>query len=304
MTALLIAVGLAGLLAGGHMLVTGGAALAQRLGVPAFVIGLTVVGFGTSMPELMVSVLAALDGRPGIAIGNVIGSNIANILLILGLSATVAPFAAPAETRRDLVWMLLAAFLCIPVFWNGKVGFSEGAVLVSTLALFLWDAFRRPPPDATEDVGTVRSLRAALIATVAGLVVILFGARALIDGATDLARAFGISEAVIGLTVVAVGTSLPELATSVVAVLRGQRDIALGNVVGSNVFNVLGILGITALVAPIPVEPRFLVIDVPVMIAVSLALAGLVLGIGRMGRTAGLLALACYAGYASASAVL
>ncbi len=303
MTLLPILLGLAGLFGGGHFLVAGAAALARRLGVPAFVVGLTVVGFGTSMPELAVSVFAARDGRAGIAIGNVIGSNIANILLILGLAGVLAPLAAPPALRRDLGWMLAAALLCVPVFWNGRVGPLEGAVLLAGLALFLAEALRRPHAAAEAETETAPppALLPALAAALGGLAAILAGAHFLIGGATALARGYGISEAAIGLTLVAVGTSLPELATSVVAALRGEREIALGNVIGSNVFNVFGILGTTALIAPIPVAPRFLAVDVPVMIGVSLALAGLLLGPGRIGRVAALAGLALYAGYAAAA---
>ncbi|MDR5651800.1 calcium/sodium antiporter [Ruixingdingia sedimenti] len=299
MTYLLFLLGLVGLFFGGEWLVRGASGIARRYHVPPMVIGLTIVGFGTSTPELLVSVQAALAGIPGIAIGNVVGSNIANILLILGLSAAVGPMAAQFRSLRgDLGWMLAAALACVPVFWSGAVGRAEGALLFAGILVYIGLALRRvgsarpaaddaPPP----------ALGLSLALTLGGLVVLMVGARLLVDSATDIARTFGLSEAVIGLTIVAVGTSLPELATSITAALRGHRDIALGNVVGSNIFNILAILGLTALVQPIPVETRFLALDLPVMIAVTLLLAGMLWWRGGLGRLAGAGFLALYAAY-------
>ncbi|MFN3936663.1 MAG: calcium/sodium antiporter [Gemmobacter sp.] len=304
MMGLLFAGGLAGLYFGGDWLVRGAAALAARFRVPPLVIGLTIVGFGTSTPELLVSVDAALRGAPGIAIGNVVGSNIANILLILGLSAVVGPLAAPfAGLRRDLGWMIAAAILCLPLFWNGAVGRVEGAVLATGIALYLVQGFRQVGTGAAPEPAIMAPWR-ALFLIGAGLVALMLGARALVDSASAAARLVGISEAVIGLTVVAVGTSLPELATSVTAALRGRRDIALGNVIGSNVFNVFAILGATALIAPIPVEARFLSVDVPTMIAVSLGLTALLWWRGGLGRGAGAALLLLYAAYIGAMAAI
>ncbi len=301
MTVLLIGLGLAGLFFGGDWLVRGAAGIARRFRVPPLVIGLTIVGFGTSTPELLVSLQAALREAPGIAIGNVIGSNTANILLILGISALIGPLTAGfAGLRRDLVWMLGATLATVPAFWSGFVGRAEGALMVAGILAYIAVCLRQagsvPLPE-----GAAPPVRRAALLTLAGLVAVLVGARLLVDGATEVARALGVGEAVIGLTIVAVGTSLPELATSAMAAVRGARDIALGNVIGSNIFNVLAILGLTALVAPIPVEPRFLSLDVPVMIAASFGLAGLVAFGGGIGRLAGaglLLAYAAYVGFA------
>jgi cation:H+ antiporter len=302
LTYVLFAVGLAGLFFGGNWLVQGASALALRFRVPPLVIGLTVVGFGTSTPELLVSVQAALAGAAGIAIGNVVGSNIANILLILGVSAVIGPLAANlGALRRDIGWMLGAAFVTIPVFWGGMVGRPEGVVLVAGILLYIAICLRQAGSEEAPEVAPAPAWRATL-EVVGGLVVLLIGARLLIDSATDIARTFGISEAVIGLTIVAVGTSLPELATSVIAAFRGQRDIALGNVVGSNIFNILAILGITALVTPIPVEPRFLAVDVPVMIAVSLLLVAVIWLAKGMGRVTGAAFLLAYVAYVAAMA--
>ena len=301
MTLLLCLAGIAGLFLGGNFLVAGAEGVARRLGLSPFVIGLTVVGFGTSVPELAVSVLAALDHRPGIAIGNVVGSNIANILLILGLTALVAPIAVPAGVRRDLGWMLAAALLCLPIFAGGIVGRAEGAGLCAVLAVYLWTTLRRDGGDdapAPDDAPIGR----ALLMLAAGLIAVVAGAQALVSGASELARALGVDEATIGLTVVAVGTSLPELATSMVAAWKGRRDIALGNVIGSNIFNVLGILGLTAVITPIPVEPRFLALDVPVMLAASAALAVVLASHSLRGRLAGLASVALYLGYVMSTA--
>jgi cation:H+ antiporter len=304
LTCILFALGLLGLFLGGDWLVRGAGAVALRFRVPPLVIGLTVVGFGTSMPELLVSVQAALRGAGGIAIGNVVGSNIANILLILGVAAVIAPLAAePRRLRRDLAWMTGAALATIPVFWSGMVGRPEGVALVLGILAYLYVCLRQAGTEAeTPDIAQA-PLWQSVLAILGGLAALLVGARFLIDSATEIARTFGISEAVIGLTIVAVGTSLPELATSVIAAFRGARDIALGNVVGSNIFNILAILGITALIAPIPVEARFLAVDVPVMIAVSLALVAALYVFRGIGRGLGVVFLALYVAYVAAMAM-
>jgi len=294
---LLVGAGLALLFFGGDLLVRGAMALAARLGVPATLIGLTVVGFGTSMPELVVSVDAALRGTPDIALGNVVGSNTANVLLIVGLAALVWPIrTAGLSLGRDLLAMLAASAALLPLFWIGTVTRGAGAALVAALALYLAQSIRaaRAEPDA-EPLRTVSLPKSGLL-TLAGLAMLIVGARALVSGAVEIARDLGVSEAFIGLTVVAVGTSLPELATSLVAALRRQSAIALGNVVGSNLFNVLGILGVTALIAPVPVATRFLTIDLPVMAGAGLALA-LLMQRPSIGRGTGIMLLAAYAAY-------
>lgn len=293
---LLIAAGLAGLFLGGEALVRGASGLAARLGLPPLLIGLTVVGFGTSTPELLVSVDAALRGVPGIAIGNIVGSNIANILLILGLSALVWPMAVAGGLRRDLAAMVAAAVVLVPLFALGELGRLAGLALVAGLAGYLWLAFRTAGASDEPEVTPMAMPRALLIVGL-GLVGLVVGARFLVDGAVGIARAAELSEAFIGLSIVAVGTSLPELATSVIAAFRRQSALAIGNVVGSNIFNVLGILGVTALVAPVPVEPRFLTFDLPVMLAVSVVLAAILWRGGRIGRLAGAGLMGAYALY-------
>lgn len=292
--------GLVGLFFGGEALVRGSVGIARRMAIPSLLIGLTVVGFGTSTPELLVSVDAAWRGVPDIALGNIVGSNIANILLIIGLSALIWPIKVMGATlRRDTAVMMAAALVLVPVFAMGQLGRVSGVILVAGLAAYLIWAYRQPGDLEAEEVG-VPAPASALVSTlwvIGGLVALMVGARFLVDGAVNIARGYGISEAFIGLTIVAVGTSLPELATSLIAAFRRQSEIAIGNIVGSNIFNVLGILGVTALIAPIPVASRFLTFDLPVMIAVSLVLTALLLTRPVIGRGIGVAMLAGYVAY-------
>ncbi len=292
--------GLIGLFFGGEALVRGSVGLARRMAISPLLIGLTVVGFGTSTPELLVSVDAALRGVPDIALGNVIGSNIANILLIIGLTALVWPIAVPGGTlRRDTGVMVAAALILVPIFAMGAVGRIAGLVLLAALAVYLAWAYLKPGDTAPADAdmpAPMATLPAALWIG-GGFVALLFGARFLIDGSVSIARGFGLSEAFIGLSIVAVGTSLPELATSIVAAFRRQSEIAIGNVIGSNIFNILGILGVTAVITPIHVAPRFFGFDLPVMIAVSVVLATIMLTRAVIGRAVGAALLIGYALY-------
>ncbi|MCH2273804.1 calcium/sodium antiporter [Thalassospira sp.] len=305
---LMLLAGLAGLFFGGEALVRGSVGIAQRLAMPPLLIGLTVVGFGTSTPELLVSVDAALRGVSDIALGNVVGSNIANILLIVGVSALVWPIRVSGDTlKRDTAVMMAAAIILVPIFAFGMMGRVAGGILFASLVAYLVFAYRqsRNAPNAPlADEGDLpvpaRGLWLSLIWVIGGLVALMFGARFMVDGAVTIARTFGVSEAFIGLTVVAVGTSLPELATSLIAALRKQSEIAIGNIVGSNIFNILGILGLTAIIAPIPVASRFLTFDLPIMIAVSLVLT-LLLRRQTIGRGIGIVMLLAYAGYVFAA---
>lgn len=298
---LTLAAGLALLTFGADFLVRGAISLANRFGMPPLLIGLTVVGFGTSMPELLVSLQAALAGSPAIAVGNVVGSNTANILLILGVAAAISPIATRiANLNRDMVMMLVAALVMLGLGVWGVVTFWTGLAMFVLLAAYLaWVTYsdrRRMSEAESELVVKLPGWREALY-IIGGLGGLVLGANLLIQAATAMARDFGVSEAVIGLTIVAVGTSLPELATSVVAAFRREAEIALGNVVGSNIFNILGILGITAAVVPVPVEASMATFDIPVMLAVSVGLMALILIAGRIGRGAGIGMLAVYAGY-------
>ena len=292
--------GLIGLFLGGEALVRGSVGIARRMAIPPLLIGLTVVGFGTSTPELLVSVDAAWRGVPDIAIGNIVGSNIGNILLIVGLSALVWPITVMGATlRRDTAVMMAAALALVPLFAMAQMGRLAGLILVAGLAAYLIWAYRQPGDIEAEDTGETDPPSALLSAlwVIGGLAALMVGARFLVDGAVNIARGYGISEAFIGLTIVAVGTSLPELATSLIAAFRRQSEIAIGNIVGSNIFNVLGILGVTALIAPIPVASRFLTFDLPVMIAVSLILTALLLTRPVIGRRIGVAMLAGYVAY-------
>ncbi len=300
MTYLLFTLGLLGLFFGGEYLVRGASAVARHFGLSPIVIGLTIVGFGTSAPELLVSLQAALADppAPGIAIGNVVGSNIANVLLILGVSAAIAPLVIPARKLwRDLGFMLAATAILWVMLADGQVTRMEGILLLAGLAAFLTTAFLTGKEEGEEiTLGDIPQWKAWAM-TAGGLVVLVIGARLLVDSATEIARGFGISEAVIGLTIVAVGTSLPELATSAIAAIRKQTEIAVGNVIGSNIFNIFGILGTTAAIVPIPAEPRFASVDMPWVGATAVGLTVLAFALGGLPRIAGALLLVAYGGY-------
>ena len=294
------------LLAGGELLVRGAGATAARLGVPPLMVAITLVGFGTSTPELVTSLEAAFLGSPGIAIGNVVGSNIANILLILGLAGVIAPVrVARATLRRDGLVTLLAALACVVAVALGHIGRLQGAVFVALLLLYVaWSylqerrRFAAEAP-ALDDAAPAwpRNLGLAIALTVVAIGVTILGAHWLVEGAIVMASDLGVSDAVIGLTVVAVGTSLPELATSVIAALRRQPEIALGNVLGSNIYNVLGILGVTALVHPLDVPEAILGRDIWVMLAATLALLAFGWWFRRIARLVGGAFLAAYLAY-------
>ncbi|MFN4192054.1 MAG: calcium/sodium antiporter [Tabrizicola sp.] len=298
-TYLLFLVGLVILVAGGEALVRGASAIARAFHLSPLLIGLTIVGFGTSAPELIVSVQAALADRPGIAIGNVIGSNISNVLLILGVSALIAPLVLPGRRLwRDLAYMLAATAAVWIMLLDGSISRLDGIILVAGLIAFLTTAFiagsGHPPEPGHETMG--QSWKPWLM-TGGGLLGLVIGARLMVDSATTIAETLGVPEAVIGLTIVAVGTSLPELATSVIAAFRKHTEIAVGNVVGSNIFNLFGIMGITALIAPIPAEARFADSDMWWVALSSLGLAAVALFLNGLPRIAGLGLLALYGSY-------
>lgn len=298
MTYLLFVLGLGALFIGGESLVRGASAIARHFHLSPLVIGLTIVGFGTSAPEMLVSVQAALAGQPAIAIGNVLGSNIANILLILGLSALIAPLIIPfAKLRRDLVFMLLASAAIWVMLLDGQITRLDGALLITGLLVFLVVAFKTSQSEAPANAEGDMPQWKAWAYTLGGLVVLVIGARLLVDSSTQIARTLGISEAVIGLTIVAVGTSLPELATSIIAAMRKQTEIAVGNIVGSNIFNIFGILGTTALIAPIPAEARFAAADMPWVAGTAIGLSLLALVLGGLPRIAGAILLVGYGAY-------
>lgn len=294
------------LVAGGEALVRGAVSVATRFKVSPLLIGLTLVGFGTSTPELVTSLQAAFAGLPGIAVGNVVGSNLANILLILGVAAAIMPISVdPVAFRRDGTALAVATLLALGVILLGSLDRWMGVVLLAALAAYLVVAYRSDrasvaatsAEDAPEAASLPGSVWLALGLAVGGIVLTIIGARFAVDAAVSLALLWGMSETVVGLTIVAVGTSLPELVTSVMAALRRQSGLAFGNVVGSNIYNILGILGVTALVRPIPIPERIAQFDVWVMAAATLALIAAVLAWRRLGRGTGLVFLAAYAAY-------
>ncbi len=283
-----VAAGLALLLLGGEGLVRGSVAVAERLNLSTLLVSMVIVGFGTSAPELMVSTAAALKGAPNIALGNVVGSNIANILLILGMSAVIAPLACTRpEIMRDALAVLVASFVLVGLAQHGMIGRLSGFIMVAALGAYLSYAYlternasRRDEvfrERIAEDLGKPgMGLATALTLCVLGLVFLVAGAHLLVEGATAIARRFGISNAVIGLSLVAVGTSLPELATAAISAYRKHQDVVIGNIIGSNLFNILGILGVTGIVVPIPIEGRIADIDIWIMLAVAIALAPII----------------------------
>ncbi len=303
---LLLAAGIVLLAAGASWLVEGASRLALRLGVSAFVVGLTVVGFGTSMPELTVSVLAAARGSGGLSLGNAVGSNIMNLLLVLGAAALVAPIHVIGARRallRDLFFGLAPAALLLAAARSGHIGRPLALGLLVIFAVFLAASLLRarstdPVPAA---VGGHPLRHLAL--TAFGIGVVLLGSELMVRGGTELARRFGISEAVIGLTLVAFGTSLPELATSVTAAFKGQSEISVGNVLGSNVFNLGLIVGLAFTIRPGAV-PRFVVgQDIPLLMGATLVTGVVVLRNGRISRMEGLTMLLCFVGYLAFVAV-
>lgn len=298
---LLVLAGLGLLVLGGDQLVKGAVNMALRLGISPLVVGLTVVAFGTSAPELLVSLSAALRGATDIALGNAVGSNIANVLLILGTSAVVSTVVTKGhDLRQSWAMMIGASVLLIALAFTGEIGRIEGLVLLVALALVLWrqlSGARDEKPEPIEGADPGARWRKILLWLAVGLIALPAGAHLLVAGASDIARLLGISETVIGLTLVAIGTSLPELAASVAAALRGRADLALGNVVGSNIFNILAILGITSVVAPLPAPPQMLHLDLWVMLGSSLLLGPFLFRGWPMTRLVGFGLLALYAIY-------
>lgn len=298
----MIAGGLVVLVFAGDALVKGAVNLSLRLGIPALIVGLTVVAFGTSAPELIVSIQAVLSGVPALALGNVVGSNTANILLVLGIPALIAAIPVARDLTRDYVIMIAASLLFIGLAFTGEFGRWQALVLLVGLVLMLGDCYaraRHQRAGAVELEGAEDGMSGVKIAgyLVAGIVGLPVGAHFLVDGAVGVATVMGVSEAIIGLTLVAIGTSLPELATTVAAAFRREAGVALGNVLGSNVFNLLGIIGVAGLVGPIPVPVDMLQIDLWVMLGASLLLGGFIWSRRDIGRLWGVVLLILYVAY-------
>ena len=315
--------GLILLMLGGELLVRGAVQVATRFGVSPLVIGLTLVGFGTSTPELVTSVQAALSGSPGIAYGNIVGSNIANILLILGIAAIITPIAVSSNAlKRDSTIMVLVTVVFAIVAALVPMGLLAGLVFVLALAGYIFAAFWQerglaagalddahgaafdkslalqeadPALKAPSEIG--RSAFLSILIAIAGLALVVLGGNFLVSGAVGLARSFSISETIIGLTIVAIGTSMPELVTSVMAALRKQTEVAFGNVVGSNIYNILGIGGFTALISPTNVPSEIVRFDNLIMIGASLVLVAFAFTGRRISRREGAVLVAGYAAY-------
>lgn len=304
-----VIIGLVILLLAGDALVKGAVNLSLRIGIPALIVSLTVVAFGTSAPELLISINAAIENVPGIALGNVVGSNTANILLVLGIPALLAVMhTSQCNTRKSYVIMLAASVLFIALAFRGVFDPMAGIILLVVLAVILGDSMREAlahrragleAADEEEPEGADPDMPwwKIILYLALGLVGLPLGADLLVDSSVEIATIFGVSDTVIGLTLVALGTSLPELATTVMAALRRQADVALGNVIGSNMFNLLAIIGVASLIAPIPVDPEFLRFDLWVMLGASLLIFPLVFLARDLTRIWGVVLSALYLGY-------
>jgi cation:H+ antiporter len=323
----LLLAGLTLLVIGGELLVRGAVAVAERLGMSPLLIGLTLVGFGTSTPELVTSVQAALAGSPGIAVGNIVGSNISNILLILGLSAIITPMAVQSNAlRRDGLVVVATALLFAIVGYTYALDRISGSIFTSLLVLYLFYAYRQERAPASAAKGHTSAYEKAeaydelhdgpihhqeeaksvserlgpiipVLMALGGLAIVVIGGKLLVDGAIGIARAYGMSETVIGLTIVAIGTSMPEFVTSVVAALRKHGDVALGNIMGSNIYNILGIGGITGLISPTAIPAQIASFDNLVMLAASVAMFAVAWSGHRISRPEGAILLCGYLAY-------
>nr|VFJ60757.1 MAG: cation:H+ antiporter [Candidatus Kentron sp. DK] len=307
---LAIALGFGLLVWGSDRLVAGASALAGNLGVSPLIIGIVIVGMGTSAPEIMVSVVAAWQGNPHVAIGNAIGSNITNIGLVVGFTALVLPLMVDSNTLRvEFRLMFLVIFLACALLWDGQLGIVDGAILLLGFALLMGKMVHagltaRPTDPMRQEIdGAIPALATlpALVWLLIGLVVLLLGSRAVVWGAVNIAEILGVSDLVIGLTVIAIGTSLPELGASLMGAYKKEPDIAIGNVIGSNMFNLLAVLGLPGVMAPGAVPPDVLYRDIPVMLALSIALVMAGYGFGgkpgRISRWEGGALLAIFCGY-------
>ena len=295
----LLALGFTMLVKGADWFVDGSSSIARRFNIPQLVIGLTIVAMGTSAPEAAVSITAALKGNADITVGNIVGSNILNILIILGVSALITPLAVAKSTIKAEIPFMIAITLLLLLFgYNGEINLFEGILLLVAFAAYLAYLFNMARKNKEEEQIDEISAAKAIVLTVIGLVLIVWGSDVTVDAATALAQSFGLSERFIGLTVVALGTSLPELFTSVAAARRGNADIAIGNIVGSNIFNILFVIGISACIIPVPFAGGFIFDTIVATAAAALLLVCSVKG--ALHRWAGALMLLCYAAYFAA----
>lgn len=316
----LVIAGIAVLLVGGDFLVRGAVALASKAGIPPLIVGLTIVAFGTSAPEMVVSAAAAISNAPGLAVGNIVGSNIANIFLVLGLPAILMPMVTTAPgIRRNAVIALGAALLLVALSWDRNLSLNDGLILAAGIVAYI--AYLAIAASRTKGDPVIAELTEAatgelphsnariLFLVLVGIIALPIGANLIVEGARDIAALMGVSEAVIGLTVIAFGTSLPELATAAVAAMKRHSEVAIGNVIGSNVFNVFAVGGITGISAGLmrggaPIEPEFFILDFWVMIAASLVVAWLVFSKRPVTRLTGAVLFAGYCVYIAALAYI
>ncbi len=301
MQVLVLLVGFVFLVKGADWFVDGSSAIAHRMGIPGVVIGLTIVAFGTSAPEAAVSIAASLQGNTGIAVGNVLGSNIFNLLLVTGVAAIIKNVGVhEGIIRRDLPYSILAALVLLVLGFDGKLSRMDGLVLLLMMAYFMYYTFRSIPKqeeEADENANLLRpSAGKAAVIAVIGLAGIILGGQMVVDSASAIATSLGVSQAVIGLTIVAVGTSLPELVTSAVAAKKGESDIAIGNVVGSNIFNILSILALSSIVSPLGFAAHSLW-DCAILIGLSLIAWGMAVKNKTYGKIAGVVGILTYAAY-------
>lgn len=307
---LAIAFGLALLVWSADRFVEGSASIARHIGLPPLLIGMVIVGFGTSAPEMVVSALAASQGNPGIALGNAYGSNITNIALILGLTALISPIAVHSQVlRKELPILSVVTALAAWQLWDGEITRIDALVLLGVfgglMTWTIWQGLQKKADALGSEMEQelevhAMPIRKAIFWLVAGLIILIISSRILVWGAVEIAHGFGVSDLIIGLTVVAVGTSLPELASSVIATRKGEHDIALGNVLGSNLFNTLAVVGIAGAIHPLAVGPELFNRDLLVMAALTLSLFVIGYGFrgpGRINRVEGFVLLACYVGY-------
>ncbi len=312
---LLLAAGVILLLWAGDWLVRGAAALARKWGVPPLIVGLTIVAFGTSAPELVVSIQAVLRGVSELAIGNVVGSNIANVLLVLGIPALIMsiPTNVSGVARNAAVAVVATVILMVLMFVPGPLRFWQGAILFGGIIIYLgWmfglakagsdDPALHDMADIDHMEGLPKNMGVTIFFILFGILGLAGGGHLIVDNATQIATAFNVSEAVIGLTIVAIGTSLPELATVMVAAWRGQSDMAIGNILGSNVFNIFAVIGAAALTGPVNIPDKFMVFDVWVMLAAIVALTIMILRRAPIGRKTGIVLLLAYVFYMAAIA--
>ena len=304
---LMVIGGLAMLFVGGEALIKGAVSLARNFGLSSLLVSAVVVGFGTSAPELTVSVGAALQGSPDIAIGNIVGSNIANILLIVGAAAVLSPLLINRRAvRRDTYVMLAASLVLCGLALVGQIGFIAGLMLFCALLAYVYVAYAQDRKSGQETIKHIEEdvegkpqlgrLKASLY-SLTGLFLLIGGAHILVEGAISIARDFNISEAVIGLTIVAVGTSLPEMVTSLVAAYRRHNDVIIGNILGSNIFNILSILGLTAMISPMGIADQIAALDVWIMLASAMLFSAYLLRGWTINRFSGLVMIGAYAGY-------